>query len=235
MVTKNDLNDLKNRILVALQGYKYYYLKRENNRDNEKISEECEYMLRQIDGLLMDITKCLSPNEHINIPTFQSVEEAIKMFLDDAIIINNSAALNDTSRVNNDAYVAANERLDNDEVALVTLTAGYMELYKSKIETLTGPNLSCYSDMYRIDLERNSFKTSEQLEAEKEERANKIYTNDSIPLEERRRLIQALGTIYKYFEYEIERVKRIEEDPGLSNFESSEEKEVEENSRKAHL
>ena len=55
MVTKNDLKDLKNRILVTLQGYKYFYLKRENNRDDEKISEECDYMLREINGLLKKI------------------------------------------------------------------------------------------------------------------------------------------------------------------------------------
>jgi len=235
MVAKNDLKDLKNKILVALQGYKYFYLQRENNRDDEKIRGDYDYMLRQIDGLLMDITKCLSPNEYIFIPTVQSVEEANKMLLNDTSIIYNSVALNDPSRVNNDAYVATKELFDNDELAKVTLAAGYMQLYKSKIERLTGPNLSCYSDRYRIDLERYSYKTSEQLKTEMKERANKIYTNKNIPLEERRNLIQAIRTIYECFEYEIDRVKRIEEDPNLDSFESLEDREREENSRKVHL
>ena len=232
MVTKNELNDLKNRILVALQGYKYFYLKRENNLDNEKIRDECDFMLSQTDGLLMDLTKCLAPGEYIDIPTFQSLEEANKMFLNDARIINNSVALNDPSRVNNEAYETANSRLDNDEVALVALAAGYTEVYKSKIEALTGPNLSCYGD---IDKEGNIFKTSEQLKNEKKERAMKIYTNKSITLEERRNLIQAIGTIYDYYEYEINRVKRIEEDPSLYDIEDEKERQREENSRKAHL
>ena len=51
---------------------------------------------------------------------------------------------------------------------------------------------------------------SKEEKCKKNRRIYNIYTNDNIPLEEKRNLIQGVDTIYKYYQYEINRIKKIE-------------------------
>ncbi len=245
--SKIELSDLKQLIILSVQGWKYYYLQRQNNINNEENYQQANNMLMRIEDLLIDATRDIIPPESFHsLLSVESEREATAIINNIIMTINKSELLNNPSLMSDEKYdeiaflygsLYMNGNIDiktPNEFALTVLAAGSLQAYKPKIEAISGPNLSFNTNEYRVDLNRGELKTEQELSQEFKVRSEKIYNNSFLPIEEKKDLIKAINFISMQYMHEINRIKSIEDDPYMDYVDPSD-RDLEEASRNVHL
>ena len=246
MVTKEELIRLKDLLLFSLQGWKYFYFQKQKNRNNQAKYEELNDMLMRVENFMIEVTNgIIQPNEFHSLLNVESEKDATIIINKLINIVNNSKLLNNPSLMKKEQYdeiisMYINDskifKIENiDGMALTVLSAGAIELYKNKLEILSGPNLSFYTNDYRLDLQRNELKSEEKLKKEKQERIGKIYNNPHISLVDKKYLLMSLGYIFEQYNREIKRIKSIEQDPNMYDITEQDDIDREINYRSTHL
>ena len=252
MVKNSELKELKEIVLLTTQAFRYYSLKRMDNVNNKEVYESCTFMLKQVLENLFESTKdVLSADEISRIQWLHyeenySMQEMNHFASNFSNIVYHSEGFNNPAKMSNEVY-QREEMLfgilnENNEFSLedyndttkTILAAGSIISYKDKIENITGIKLSPFKEEYRMDLGRGELKTKEELEEEKKRAIGIIY-HGTLPLEEKRNVLKAIGHIYDYYDLEVDRTKRIETGPKTEDIYDDEEREFEENERKVRL